>query len=78
MPGWEKLNPAAMKEQLTIIWPWRFDSEEWRVHRQVGSRWRERLFAAARNLSRNGTHDLTFNHRIHNSPAGEGSARWDC
>jgi len=25
MPGWENLSPAAMKEQLTIIWSWRFD-----------------------------------------------------
>lgn len=26
MPRWDKLNPAAIKEQLTIIWSWRFDS----------------------------------------------------
>jgi hypothetical protein len=25
MPGWNNLNPAAIKEQLTIIWCWRFD-----------------------------------------------------
>jgi len=26
MPGWDNLSPAAIKEQLTIIWCWRFDS----------------------------------------------------
>ena len=26
MPGWDDISPAAIKEQLTIIWSWRFDS----------------------------------------------------
>jgi hypothetical protein len=26
MPGWDNLKPSAIKEQLTIIWVWRFDS----------------------------------------------------
>lgn len=26
MPGWNDLKPTAIKEQLTIIWVWRFDS----------------------------------------------------
>ncbi|HTW35771.1 MAG TPA: PAS domain-containing protein [Rhizomicrobium sp.] len=25
MPGWDNLNPAAIKAQLAIIWSWRFD-----------------------------------------------------
>ena len=25
MPGWDDLKPSAIKEQLTIIWSWRFD-----------------------------------------------------
>jgi len=26
MPGWNDLKPTAIKDQLTIIWVWRFDS----------------------------------------------------
>ena len=26
MPGWEDLKPSAIKDQLAIIWCWRFDS----------------------------------------------------